>query len=131
MLKLPKMHREVSKVEEPNRIYDDTVVKYTINIPVDIYARITSICRERRIHRSVWFREAIGQAFNMTHTTKELIDYEIMRRMGEINIGSLPEKVTTSSARTETAHGARKYPGFIAGLRKNQFVYNLFRREAF
>jgi hypothetical protein len=128
MFKTLEMHKEVRNVNH-NVIYDDKVVKYTINIPVDIYERITRICRERRIHRSVWFRDAISKAFNMTHTTKELIDYEIMRRMGEINVGELPEKVTTSSARTEPDHMLHKYPGFIGGLRKNSFVYNLFRRE--
>lgn len=126
-MELPKMHEGVSKVDNHNVIYDDKVVKYTINIPIDIYEKITKICRERRIHRSVWFRDAVSKAMNMTHTTKELIDYEIMRRMGEIKLGDLPEKVTTSSARTE--HTMHKYPGFISGLQKNPFVYNLFRRE--
>jgi hypothetical protein len=130
MIRSLKMHREVRKVDNHNVIYDDKVVKYTINIPVDIYERITRICRERRIHRSVWFRDAVNKSLNMTHTTKELIDYEIMRRMGEISLGDLPEKVTTSSARTEADHMMHKYPGFISGLRKNSFVYNLFRREA-
>ena len=123
-----KVHEEVKKVNH-NVIYDDKVVKYTINIPVDIYERITRICRERRIHRSVWFRDAVNKTLNMAHTTKELIDYEIMRRMGEINVGDLPEKVTTSSARTESDHNMHKFPGFLGGLRKNTFVYNLFRRE--
>lgn len=128
MIKPLEMHEEVRKVNH-NVIYDDKVVKYTINIPVDIYERITRICRERRIHRSVWFRDAVNKALNMAHTTKELIDYEIMRRMGEINVGDLPEKVTTSSARTEPDHMMHKFPGFMGGLRKNTFVYNLFRRE--
>jgi hypothetical protein len=128
MFKTLEMHEEVRKVN-PYVIYDDKVVKYTINIPVDIYERITRICRERRMHRSVWFRDAVNKSLNMTHTTKELIDYEIMRRMGEINIGELPEKVTTSSARTEPDHMMHKFPGFIGGLRRNPFVYNLFRRE--
>ena len=128
MFKTLEMPEEVKKVNY-NVIYDDKVVKYTINIPVDIYEKITRICRERRIHRSVWFRDAVNKALNMSHTTKELIDYEIMRRMGEIKIGELPEKVTTSSARTEHSHGMHKYPGFISGLQKNPFVYNLFRRE--
>ena len=123
-----KVHEEVMKVNH-NVIYDDKVVKYTINIPVDIYERITRICRERRIHRSVWFRDAVNKTLNMAHTTKELIDYEIMRRMGEINVGDLPEKVATSSARTESYHNMHKFPGFLGGLRKNTFVYNLFRRE--
>jgi hypothetical protein len=134
MIRSLKVHREVRKVDNHNVIYDDKVVKYTINIPIDTYAKITKICRERRIHRSVWFREAVGMAFNMTHTQKELIDYEIMRRMSmidqKVSLGDLPEKVTTSSARTEPDHMMHKYPGFIGGLRKNSFVYNLFRREA-
>lgn len=50
MLRPLKVHREVRKVN-PNVIYDDTVVKYTINIPVDTYEHITRLCRERRIHR--------------------------------------------------------------------------------
>jgi hypothetical protein len=130
MLRLPKVHREVRRVDRGhNVIYDDKVVKYTINIPVDTYAKITEICRKRRVHRSVWFREAIGTAFNMSHTTKELIDYEVMRRMGEINVGDLPEKVEPSSVRT-SEHSFHKYPGFISGLQRNSFVYNLFRREA-
>ena len=124
------MREGVRKVDNHNVIYDDKVVKYTINIPIDIYEKITKICRERRIHRSVWFRDAVNKSMNMTHTTKELIDYEIMRRMGEINLGELPEKVTTSSARTESAHDMHKYPGFVGGLKRNSFVYNLFRREA-
>jgi hypothetical protein len=127
MVKVLKVHREVRSVNQYNLTSKSGKVKYTVDIPFDTYTEITRICKERRIPRSIWFRDAINRAFHTSYTTKQLIDYEIMRRLGDFSPMKPPEKVTTSSART--SHGFHKYPGFISGLQKNSFVYNLFRRE--
>ena len=115
-----------------NEIYDDKVVKFTINIPLDDYEKITRLCRERRIHRSVWVREAISRNFDLSHTTRELIQYELMRHTGEIrqaNHVPMVERCTTSSSRTEPDHGFHKFPGFVGGLLRNPFVLNKVRAE--
>lgn len=123
-----------------NEIYGDKVVKFTINIPLEDYEKITRLCRERRIHRSVWVREAIQRNFDLSHTTKELIQYELMRHTGQIRTenhiplmekcSDVPaEKCTTSSSRTEVDHGYHKYPGFIGGLLRNPFVLNKINQE--
>jgi hypothetical protein len=122
-----------------NQIYDSKVVKFTINIPVEDYEKITRLCMERRIHRSVWVREAIERNFDLSYTTKQLIQYEVMRHTGEIRQENhIPmveksmtasEKCTTSSSRTEPDHEYHKYPGFIGGLLRNPFVMNKVRQE--
>jgi hypothetical protein len=115
-----------------NEIYDCKVVKFTINIPIADYEKITKQCKERRIHRSVWVREAIQRNFTLSHSTRELIQYEIMRHTGEIrqeNHIPMVEKCTTSSARTQPDHGFHKFPGFIGGLMRNTFVMNKIRQE--
>lgn len=117
-----------------NEIYDCKVVKFTINIPLDDYERITKQCQERRIHRAVWVREAITRNFDLSHTTKELIQYEIMRHTGDIKL-QMPvpvaqhEECTTSSSRTEADHGYHRFPGFVGGLLRNPFVLNKVRHE--
>jgi hypothetical protein len=130
-----------------NEIYDSKVVKFTINVPIEDYEKITRLCRDRRIHRSVWVREAITRNFDLSYTTKELIQYEIMRHTGEIRqdnhiplmekykepaeqCNTTPaEKCTTSSSRTEPDHGFHKFPGFVGGLLRNPFVMNKIEEE--
>lgn len=122
-----------------NEIYDSKVVKFTINIPVEHYDKITRLCMERRIHRSVWVREAIERNFDLSYTTKQLIQYELMRHTGEIRqenhipkvekFVEEPKECTTSSSRTEPDHGYHRYPGFIGGLLRNAFVMNKVRQE--
>jgi hypothetical protein len=115
-----------------NEIYDSKVVKFTINIPLDDYEQITKQCKERRIHRAVWVREAITRNFDLSHTTKELIQYEIMRHAGDIKL-QLPVKepltCTTSSSRTEADNVFHKFPGFVGGLLRNPFVLNKIRHQ--
>jgi hypothetical protein len=123
-----------------NEIYGDKVVKFTINVPLGDYERITRLCMERRIHRSVWVREAIVRNFDLSHTTRELIQYELMRHTGQIrqenhipkmekNAEMTAEKCTTSSSRTEVDHGFHKFPGFVGGLLRNPFVMNKIQEE--
>lgn len=113
-----------------NEIYDDKVVKYTINIDEDDYVAITEQCRKRKIARSVWFREAIKQKFHDKRTTSEMLRYALERKEAE-EMPPLPSKVETAvpSGSARPHHDLHKFPGFIGGLNKNSFVLNMFRRE--
>jgi hypothetical protein len=115
-----------------NHVSSQDYHKITVNIPNDIFSQMMEDCLRTRppITISHWIREAIVRKFNTGFTMKQEVRYAIMKELGEIRSDAvLPPKVATRSTRTEPDHGMHKYPGFIAGLRKNQFVWNLFRRE--
>lgn len=38
---------------------DESIVKYTINIPLSLYAKITRKSHNKMIHRSVWVRDIL------------------------------------------------------------------------
>jgi hypothetical protein len=97
----------------PNTIYDDTIVKYTINLPIDLYGRITGKSKRTHVGRSVLIRAILEDAFvdERPLSMKQLIERE--HRAQEIVYIDPP----------------KRYTGFVGGLMRNSFVYSWFRRR--
>ena len=102
-------------MEDFNRIYDNKIIKYTLNIPVETYARITRISRKNRISRSVWMRSVIDMALdrageqNTPLTINEIVRHEIAR----IN------RDRANSRYSGHQDPPRKFSGFHSLLGKN------------
>lgn len=115
-----------------NVIYDDRVVKVSLNIPIPIHDKLVDYCLSRRPAptKSSVLIEALIRFFNTSYTAKQLIDYEIMRRLGEINLGELPARIDNSETeKKERQYDFHGYPGFYADLESDPFRLNKFRRE--
>ena len=93
----------------PNIIYDDQIVKYTINIPIAMYSEITRKAHKRQLPRSVWIRHALDRAIvnERPMTMTELLRYE---DRGQIY---------------QCPDPPRRYHGFLGGL-TNGFKLNWF-----
>lgn len=136
--KTAEIREDISFPVEPvrrrkyNEIYDSQVVKFTINIPIETYTKITELCCKKRIHRAVWVREAIERAFDVSYTTKQMIQYEIMRHIGEIRTENhipMIEREPVSPSDEKPEKNYHKYPGFVGGLVRNSFVRDKVRKE--
>jgi len=52
--------------EEFNKTYDDTVMKYAINIPHELYRKIADVTKKGTIYngnKAVWIREVLEMQF--------------------------------------------------------------------
>lgn len=100
-------------VDRPiNEIYDDTIIKYTLNIPLELYARITKKTRKGTKYggrRSVYLRELIE---------RDLVN--------ERPVSGTELKTLMQGEVTEPA---RRFSGFIDGLLANSFRWVNFRRK--
>lgn len=60
-----------------NTIYDDTVVKYTLNIPIGLYNKITANAHRQHLNRSVVIRSILEKVF---HTERPISMKELLER---------------------------------------------------
>ena len=108
------MVRQKESEKEYNTIYDDTVVKYTINIPHELYGKITKNAKRQHLNRSVVIRAILEKAFvDETPVTMA----QLLRR----------EKEATEIIYVDPP---RKYHGFTGGLYRDSFVAGWFKRRA-
>jgi hypothetical protein len=117
--------------KNPNHISSLDYHKTTIDIPVDIYSKVLADCMKQHPPKCVkdWVIEAIAWRFNTHFTTKQLIDFEIGRRLASFEAEDLPPKVIPTGSVRPEANPMHRYPGFVAGLLKDSFRFNKFRRE--
>jgi hypothetical protein len=121
--------------KEYNTTSDDKIKKFTLNIPLERYVRIIEACTANKPARPVghWINEAIEARLNTTYSLKQMIQYEVMRHLGEIKAEPVAKRVekdvSVLSGNTAADHHFHKFPGSIAGLMKNQFVWNLWKKE--
>ena len=108
------MTRQRESDKDYNTIYDDWVVKYTINLPYELYGKNTQNARRKHLNRSVVIRACLDRAFT---DEKPITMRELVRR----------EKEATEIICVDPP---RKYHGFTGGLRRKSFVAGWFRRRA-
>ena len=108
------MTRQRESDKDYNTIYDDGVVKYTINIPHELYSKITQNARRQHLNRSVVIRACLDRAFV---NERPMTMAQLLKR----------EKESTEIIYVDPPH---RYHGFTGGLRRNSFVAGWFRRRA-
>ena len=96
-------------IRNPNEIYDDTVVKTTVNIDLDMMAGVRERMRQLRLkHFSVYLRALIDH--DLKQTQKEIISLSKFLGMEGID-------------------PPRKYSGFSSGLKRNSWVLKWFQKK--
>ena len=102
-----------------NEIADDLVIKYTINIPIQDFAKIAKITKRGTPYngrKSPWIRQAIVEKLaKVKFKERPVTETELRRIMAEGKV-------------TETRK-LKRYPGFIGGLSRNSFRLVWLRRK--
>lgn len=100
-----------------NKIYDDTVIKYTLNVPIEAMAKIIEITGKKTKYagrKSVWFREAVFE--KLAHT-------KIKEKPATLT------QLRTMFSEGKVYESPKRYSGFMAGLLRNPFRLRNFRRK--
>jgi hypothetical protein len=98
-----------------NCTFDDTVVKYTVNIPIELYAQITAACRDNKgrfvKHRSEYIREVLAHYCTKVKpvTMSKLYEVEQSRR---------------------GIDQPQKYHGFVDSLMKSVFYSRWWKKKS-
>lgn len=96
-------------IRNPNEIYDDTIVKTSVNIDKEMMIGIRGRMRELRLkHLSVYLRALIDNDLRVSR--KQIISLSKFLGM-------------------EAQDPPRKYPGFTSGLYRNSWVLRWFKKR--
>ncbi len=96
-----------------NEIYDDTIIKYTINIPKELYCKLARKTRKGSRYggrKSVYIRELLERSLvdERPATMKEMVEM--------YQTGSVYEP-------------PRRFSGFIDGLLRNSYRFAWFKKK--
>ena len=113
----------IGRDDPTNEIYEDTIIKYTLNIPMQQYAKISKATTKRSKYggrKSTFIREAIDEKLKRLYPNESPVTIrELLQREKEGKICE-PERVY------EPPH---RFLGFIGGLLRSPFKLNWFRKK--
>lgn len=95
-----------------NEIYDDKIIKYTLNIPIELYRKVSYKTRRGTRYngrKSTFIREVLEKAIVNEHP----ITMAKLRRLEQGEITEPP----------------KRFSGFISGLLRNNFMWTHWRRK--
>lgn len=95
-----------------NQIYDDTIIKYTLNIPLDLYKKITNKTRRGTRYngrRSTFIREVLEKAI----INERPVSMAEFRRLEHGEVTEPP----------------KRFSGFIDSLLRNSFMWAWWQRK--
>jgi hypothetical protein len=96
-------------IRSPNEIYEDTIVKTTINIDKDMMLQVKGRMRDLHLkHFSVYMRALIDQ--DLRSSRKQIISL-------------------TDFLGMEPRDPPRKYSGFTSGLKRSHWVFTWLRKK--
>lgn len=127
--------------EESNSIYEDRVVKYTINIPIELYSQMKARAKKLGFyHLSPLIRYVLEREFHddnpmsMTALVKQFLDQKaqqnstIIKEIVDHPDQFIGERKIQPNEKIKLIK-PRKYMGFISGLRRNSFVNSWFQKN--
>jgi len=103
------------KATRPNEIYDDTIIKYTLNIPKEWMAKISHKTRK-------------GTKYNGHKSTylREIIERDLVQ---EKPISKRKLRYLEKKDQAEVYEPPRRFEGFLGGLLRNSFCFSWFRKK--
>lgn len=117
--------------DDPNRTYEDTIIKTTVNLELDLIKKAHARMKDMRIKffseyiravlwKDIWSAESrVKKPISLTQYLEDYDDPEISKRFMEDvkKVQGIVDK-------------PKKFSGFIAGLQRNSFKLNWFKKNS-